>query len=183
MNIYNPILRQACRSGDKNIIDHSIIYGANDWKGGLANACFGGHKEIIDFMIIKGAVKSLGDEVNDWNLAFNYACEGGHLEIINFLIDKGVNNWTSGLTRACYGKHKEIVLLIILKGSVTKDFNINVCYMKLDFDDIYYLLQLGVTKFGKFNNIALECQKWKQELQIINKELFIKDIANIIVEY
>ncbi len=83
-----------------------------------------------------------------------------------------------GLKHACEGEHKELVLLMLEKGA-----HINNFLVKLDFEDVYYLLLRGHKEFGRFNNIANECKKHLLEFQNVAEEFFIKDVANVIMKY
>ncbi len=116
------------------------------------------------------------------------ACWKGHKEIAELMITKGANDFNRGLCEAYYGDYKEIILFMIIKGAAAdltssrEEYNIKD-FLKLDFEDIYYLLHNGVKNFGKFDNLAHECKKWKIEFKNVANELFIKDVANIIVEF
>ncbi len=194
----NQNLCNACRDNDINLVNELIKQGANDFNRGLRWASFKGNVEIVKLMIENGATDGL------WN-----ACYGGNIEIIELLIGKGANDFNQGLIGACRAGHieivklmienrapevldlngglqetcsfsnnKELMLLLIIKGA-----DINVSFPDLNFEDIYYLLHAGITNFGKFSNIALECKKFKQEFLNIAQEFFIKDVANIVSSY
>src|SRR5688572_5011181 len=45
--VYNR-LEDACRSGQREVVDLLIRKGDNDWHGGLIGACMGGSEEIFD---------------------------------------------------------------------------------------------------------------------------------------
>ena len=67
---WNDALYEACKIGNKEIVEMMIEKGANDWNYALIGACKGGNKEIVELMIEKGA--------NDWNWGLEYACKGGN---------------------------------------------------------------------------------------------------------
>ncbi len=166
----NKALSFTCAAGYKEVVELLIEKGANDFNWGLRNACYGGYIDLVKLMIEKGA--------DNWNQGLSNACYSGNKEIVELMISKGADFFTNGLYNACSKNHKELVLFLLLKH-----VNIDHCSIKLDFEDIYYLSLKGIKEFGKFNDIALECQKWKIEFQHVSNELFIKDIANIIVDY
>ncbi len=205
--LINGGLSNACLRGHSDIINLLITNGASDYDRGLVNACYGGHLEIINLMIEKGATNwkeslfnaCLGGHMNIVEFMFdklhynnldilnnclNYACSGGHRNIVELLIIRGANNWTEGLFNACYGKHKDLVLLMIIKGADIED-----CYIELNFDDIYYLLQACATRWDinsskKFSVLFDECKKYKLECSKILQEIIpIKDIVKIILKY
>ncbi len=163
----NAELYTACLKGDIEMVELAIKKGAYDFNIGLQNACRGGHKEIVELMIRKGA--------DNYNYGMRYASEGGHLDIIELMIEKGAKHFTWSLLAACVRDHNHIMKLMLDKGA-----DINVCY--LSFEKIYYLLQAGITNFGKHSDIA-ECKKHLVEFQNVVEELVIKDVANIITKY
>ncbi len=172
---HNKGLHNACYSGHKDIAKLLIDNGANDYEEGLVNACRGTHLNIVELMISKGA--------SNYNSAIWDACWSGSLEIIDLLISKGATNYNFGMSGAYCGGRKNIILLMILKGA-----NIDDCFPLLYFEDIYYLLQVSnstgkILNFGKYSNIVLECKKWKTEFSNVAAELFIKDVANLLIEY
>ncbi len=162
----------ACRRGHKNIVELLLNKGANDFDSGLVNACYSGNREIIDLMLSKGA--------DDFNDGLSYACEGGHIDVVKLMIDKGATDFTRGLSWSNRFKFIDISLLMLEKGA---DINTNDYILTFTLNDIYYLLLRGIKEFGKFNNIALECKKHLLEFSNTVNEFFIKDIANIIIEY
>ena len=105
---WNNALYEACKIGNKEIVELMIEKGANNWNYGLFGACFGGNKETIDLMIEKGA--------NNWNYALYWACFGGNKEIVELMIEKGADNWNYGLRTACEGGNKEIAKIMKHKG-------------------------------------------------------------------
>ncbi len=174
---FNTGLSNACLGGYKEIVEIMIRNGACIYNSGMCQACRGGHKEIIELMISKGA--------NRWRWGLEGACLGGNVEIINMIIDKGKNDFSengldydTGLIYANIGFHKHIMKLMIDKGA-----NINSCYSILPFEMIYYLLQAGITNFGKHSIVADECKKHLLEFKNVTNELFIKDVANIIIDF
>ena len=137
---WNDALLEACKIGNKEIIEMMFEKGANNWNEGLIGACEGGNKEIIEMIIEKGgrmdwdegnealkrACKGGNKEIvemiiekggrMDWNEGLFGACEGGNKEIIELMIEKGANNWNEGLYWACKGGNKEIAELIKRQG-------------------------------------------------------------------
>ncbi len=159
----------ACYTGNLDLVKSLAEKNSDVYAYGVSAACEGGHLNIVELLI---------DKVNDLKWALHGACAGGHTHIINLLISRGCNNWYYGLAGACSKKRKDIALLMIIKGA-----DINGCQLMLDFDDIYYLLQSGVTKFRVYSYVADDCKKFKQEFKNVVNELFIKDVANLITEY
>ncbi len=160
----------ACEKGDIETVRECISNNATDFTNGLVYACLGGHKEIVELMIQNRA--------NDYNHGLALACYKGYKDIVELMISKGATAWNNGLYNANYGNHKELILFMIIKGA---DIDNNI--LKLNFEDIYYLLQSGIKDFGLFNNIALECKKWKLEFKNTVNELFIKDVVNLLIEF
>ncbi len=168
----------ACKTG--NIEKVKILINECSSKlsmnSGLYNSCKGGHINIVKLIIDNGA--------NNFNDGLIWACLCGHIDIIKLMIDKGADNYDNGLIRACKGENhktnKEIAKLLIIKGA-----NPDNCKSRLKFEDIYYLLQNGVSsdKLKKYSNNVLKCQRWKQEFQNTMNEFVVKDVANIIVSY
>ena len=105
---WNDALYEACKIGNKEIVELMIEKGANDWNKGLYGACEGGNKEIIELMIEKGA--------DDWNYGLIGACRGGYKEIVGLMIEKGADNLNEGLQIACIGGYKEIAKIMKQKG-------------------------------------------------------------------
>ncbi len=177
-NHYRVILIKDYRFNHKDIVEYLISKGADDFDFGLANACYGGQIEIVEFMISKGA--------NNFDNGLFNACINGYKDIAELMISKGANSFHDGLWCACCYGHKEIGLLMIEKGANIDKYEMKSNYHHdnlLNFNDIYYLLQRGVTKFGKYTNIANNCKEWKIEFQTTANELFIKDIANLLIEF
>lgn len=110
---FNVGFYEACRSGNKNIIDYMIRLGAKDWNIGLQGACHGGNMLVIKLMIIKGA--------DDWNRGLQGACQGGYMNIVEYMIDRGADNWNIGLYGACQGNQHNMIMEMIEKGA-------NRCY-------------------------------------------------------
>ena len=108
---WNNALYEACKIGNKEIVEMMIEKGANDWNRGLEFACKGGNKEIVEMVIEKGA--------DDWNWGLCCACEVGNKEIVEIMIEKGADNLNEGLRSACEVGNKEIVELMIEKGANT----------------------------------------------------------------
>ncbi len=180
VNEYCWILSNACENGIKDLVELMILKGADNFDEGLIKACWGGDIEIVKLMISKGC--------NEWREALNNACKKGHMEIVELILREGVANdfknnkgydLDDGLFYSCRDGHKDITLYMIIKGANIND----LFYGALTFEDIYYLLYHKVEKFGKFSDIANECEKWKLEFSNISNELFIKDVANIVTEY
>ena len=63
---WNDALYEACKIGNKEIVEMMIEKGADNWNQGLYGACEGGNKEIIEMMIEKGA--------NNLNEGLEIAC-------------------------------------------------------------------------------------------------------------
>ncbi len=174
----NEDLINACIEGNVDQVKLLLNEGANDYNTGLSYACYGGyneHKEIAKLLI------SLAP--NDINSGLFNACVGGKIEMVKLMILYGADNFNTAIW---YSKNnKEISLLLLSKGA-----DINNCLVELNFEDIYYLLhacaplrELGIKEFGKFSNIALECQDFLLEFQNTLNNFFIKDIANIITNF
>ena len=89
---WNDALLEACKIGNKEIVELMIEKGADNWNYGLFGACEGGNKEIVELIIGKGA--------NNWNCGLKGACEGGNKEIIELMIEKGAEDWDWGLQGA-----------------------------------------------------------------------------------
>ncbi len=147
---------------------------------GMINACKKGSLEIVELMIKEGA--------DNWQDSLNSACYNGHLEIVNFMLGKGANEFDEGLYDACSNNKKEIAFLMIILGANINNFFISETsrlhiYNSLNFDDIYYLYLNKLKHFGKYSDIAHYCQKWKIEFSNVSNELFIKDIANLLIEF
>ncbi len=169
-NIYNNFCN-ACKRNDKEIVKSMINTIPLDViNQGFRWACCNGHEDLIEFLIQHG--------VNNFNAGLSEACYNNQLKIAKLMISKGANTFHVGLYDSCRKRYKELVLLMLENGA-----DINVRFHKLDFEDIYYLLQLGIKDFSSYNNIALECKKWKLEFQTTINELFITDVANIIVNF
>ncbi len=174
-NLLSYGLVQACKGGYKEMVELLISKrDATDdityFKEGLIQACRNGHKEIVELLLSKV------DDIDDiiWD-----ACCGGNIEIIELILSKTTrNNYNFGMAGAHHGNHRNIELFMILKGA-----DIDKYYLHLDFEDIYYLLLKGLKNFGKYSNITLECQKWKLEFSNVSNELFIKDVANLLIEF
>ncbi len=137
---------------------------------GLHYACFKGHVNIVELLI--------NNRCNSYNIGLTNACYDGHREVIELMINKGANNWDEGLKEAQYWNNKEIVLLMLENGA-----DINKCSMKLNFDDIYYLIQKGVNTIINYPNITDNCQKFRYEFYNVAKELFIPDIVKILIRF
>ncbi len=181
-------LQSACSGGSEPIVKLMISKGGDNFDDGLRAACFGGHLKIVKLMLNKGA---------DPNEGLPRACYYGNQKIVEYLVSKGANDFNQGLLHLYHGitgyttgpmdpnqvKYKNILKLLIINGKDKIDINNCLYELELDFDDIYYLLQSGVTQFGKFSKIADKCKKWKIEFQNTVNELFIKDIANIIIDF
>ncbi len=174
-------LSNACYSGHMEIVKLLISKGITHFDLGLYYACYSGHMEIVKLLISKGATA--------YNNGLIGACKNGHEEIAELMISKGAHNAVvrepsvslnldDVLYHAIMNNRKKIVLLLLLKGA-----NIDRYHIILKFEDIYYLLQKGYKKFGQFNNIVDECKKWKQEFSNTANELFIKDVANLLIEF
>ncbi len=157
-------------NGDIEQVDYAIKNGISDCRMGLNYACQNGHRNIVELLLPK---------ITDFINPFYHACIGGHIDIIELLISKGAADFNGGLHYTCLTGDKEVALLMISKGA-----NINKCKLILKFEDIYYLLQKDNNiRLGKYEDIGIQCQKWKSEFHNTIDEFFIKDIANIIVEY
>ena len=76
---WNDALLEACKIGNKEIVELMIEKGGSDWNGGLKCACYGG---LIG------------------------ACKGGNKEIVELMIEKGADNWNEGLSYACQGGNR-----------------------------------------------------------------------------
>ncbi len=166
----NNELYYCCLNGN---LEKAINMGKNDvdYNQGLLGACVGGHLEIAKLMLEKGGKKL--------NLGLYHACVGGNIDIIELLISKGANRFNRGLAGACNSFNKKIALLMISKGA-----DIDKCNIRLDFDDVYYLIQIGIKDFPqRYSKLVNKCKKWKQKVYDVSNEFFIKDIANIIIEY
>ncbi len=164
----NDELYKACYTGNKKMAEFAIANGANYFNTGLKCACEGGHLDMAELMISKGA------DAFEWGM--RVACEEGHIDIVELMISKGADNWNWGLISAAIGHHNHIIKLMLDNGA-----DINTC--ALAFEPIMYLLQAGVTNFGIHSGIADDRRKYLLEFQNVTKELFIKDIANIIIKY
>ena len=57
---WNNALLEACKIGNKEIVELMIEKGANDWNEGLKGACKGGNKEIAEMMIKKEQIIGIG---------------------------------------------------------------------------------------------------------------------------
>ena len=86
---WDDALEEACKIGNKEIVELMIEKGADNWNRGLYGACKGGNKENVELMIEKGA--------NCWNEGLCGACERGNKEIVEMMIEKGANDWDRGL--------------------------------------------------------------------------------------
>ncbi len=187
MNFHsNQIFFNACKDGNIEQVKLHINDENINLDEGLYWSCYKGYGEIVELILTK--------ENMDYNGALSEACSGGHIHIAKLLFSKCPNIYTyeyeitsngingrglsDSLFFACNQNHKELILLLILYGA-----DINDCRIDLEFEDIYYLLQSGLTEFGKFDDIALECKKWKLEFENTINKLFITDVANIMIEY
>ncbi len=171
---WNDVLCNTCACGNKNFVyEQTEIYGKNscNWNYGLVGVCNGSNPlvELLDFCINNGA--------NNLNEGLACACRRGYEEIAKILISKGADDYNRGL-KNIKKEHTKLALFIIIKGA-----NINNCEIDLNFEDIYYLLHNKIKEFGKFDNIAHECKKWKIEFKNVVNELFIKDVANLLIVF
>ena len=96
-------------------------------------------------MILKGA--------NNWNDGFRSALEHGHMEIVNMMIDKGADDFNYGLELACLQCNKDLMLFMLRKGA-----KIDMRRHSLDKDDIYWLIQNGITEFGGYKKVVQDCK-------------------------
>ncbi len=111
-------------------------------------------------------------------MAFVNACRNGNKKLVLSLMEKNNVNYTEGLINACLGGHKEIALLMIIKGA-----DINKYSMTLEFDDIHYLQQYGVTReaLGKFSHIVTRYEKIKQI--IVNAAIMLHETKKNLDKY
>ncbi len=141
----------------------------------MCRACEYGHLEIVKLLIDNGATNLQG--------AINNACLSGHLEIVKFVINKTTKDdivLNNALYYACLSGSNETILFLINNGANFERQNTT-----LNFDTIYYLLQKGISpdKLKKYNDTVIKCQEFKKEFSNTINELFIKDVANLLVEF
>ena len=72
----------------------------------------------------------------------------------------------------------EVAKLMIIKGA-----DISKLSMKFSKDDVYYLLQAGVKRFGKYQNIAKSLLEWIKVYTEKLSALLCEDIVTIIIKY
>ena len=100
------------------------------------------------------------------------------MDIVLFLIEQGADDWNSGLYGACQGAHKDLVLFMIEKGA-----NIAYSFIALTNNDILFLIQRGVTNFGRYSETEKMWRLWLQHARIELNTILISDLAGIVASY
>ena len=121
-------------------------------------------------MIEKGA--------NNWNHGLYGACLGGHNDLILFMIEKGANDWNWALCNACLRGYKDLALFMIEKGA-----DIDNADPSLLDNDILYLIQRGVIKFGKYDKIEKMWREWLRIARMKLNGIMIPDLVSIVASY
>jgi len=91
---FNWGLMEACKRGDKDLVEWMIESGANNWHWGLNGACQSGHRDLADLMIQKGAT--------NFNEGLHYACFGMHRDLVEWLIEQGADPNSCNLLKHCH---------------------------------------------------------------------------------
>jgi ankyrin repeat protein len=139
---YNGGLQIGCQTGNKEIIDLMVFYGANDWD--ISNACKSGNIEIVKlvsskkiFPVLETMETALFEACSNgstaviefviammnstrrrsWNLGLCGSCYGSHIKIAEHMIEKGASSVDSALYNACIGGHMEMINFLIHKGA------------------------------------------------------------------
>lgn len=99
-------LGNACKSGNKDIVELFIANGVNDFDSGLVSACYENQEEIAKLMIEKGATN------------FNNALLSVRsVKIAELIIKAGANNLNDALLNAAYSSYFELFKFYIEKGA------------------------------------------------------------------
>lgn len=136
----------------------------------LYDTCYKGEYNVVINLIKKG--------VNDWNWGLYEACRGGQKEMAKLMISHGANNWNWGLQGACIERQKEMVLLMLINGA-----NIDNCFLELIDNDIMYLIQKGIKKFGKYQNKGNYFLKLRSQKRALLTYILINDLIGVIMGY
>lgn len=162
----NTCLGEACYSGNLDLVQLIISYGANNWNDGLAKACLGCHLEIIKFMLLKGAsVNWLNKNIslyyicknNDVDIVeffmenYNYksesglcdACRSGNMKIVELMTKKHTYDWNQCLEDACSGGNIEIVNFMIKKGATRWNSGLYGACINRHLNFVKLMLQYG----------------------------------------
>jgi len=173
---YNIGLYSAAHSGNINIIQLMIDYGANDLSHGLYNAYEGKEIEAFKYLLSKGAIDENNifisairqghiefiklisyENTNNWQGIFDSACEYNNIELVQMAMIKGVN-WMKGFLNACYEGHIKIVQLLLDNDIIRyyDAYHANDVYNLLEYD-VYNLLNDGLNYACKIGHIKIAC--------------------------
>ena len=138
---------------------------------GFYEACMNNHMNVVLFLMECGA--------DIWNRGLEGACKGGgHKDIILLMIANGATNLNYGLEIACLQSNKELMLFMIRQGAKI-DIRLHPLYK----DDIFWLLQNGITEFGGYKKVVQDCRDWQNFARKEVSALIIDDLANLVISY
>lgn len=134
----------ACESGNINIINLMIKYGATDFGGALNYACQNNNIDVIKYLIDLGC--------DDWDDGLDGASYGGHINLVNMMIKNGANNWDDSLFSSTSQGHYEISKLLIEKGAN----NLNECLILVCSENKFNIAKLLIESGANNLNDALK---------------------------
>lgn len=166
----DELMKLACQTANKLLIDILIKKGNDKWDSGLYGAAFGGHSGLVELMFKLGAtdtekgmqgaclggdndtvmavLKRAKNRYSHLRIGLIYASKGGHMEIAKLMISMGAENINEGLYRACKGGHTELVRYLLSVDTFGIDMALYGACKKGRATIVQMLIDAGATKFA-----------------------------------